>query len=152
MAGIFFYDRLISRHGGAPGLRDRARFDQACAQPLRRAEDGETDLDKLATNYVFGIAKAHAFFDGNKRTAFVKAAAFLRLNGYRLRSDPVEGERMMNDLASGELSEKAFARMLNTGAGGYVDNLRHYKKVSAATRSLRLMLQKVFRSCFVLSI
>jgi len=47
--------------------------------------------------------------DGNKRTAFVTVLTFLRLNGHGFRPDPVEGVRMMEDLASGKLGEAAFA-------------------------------------------
>ncbi len=40
-------------------------------------------LDSLA-NFLFLFAKAHPFEDGNKRTAFVCADAFLRLNRFKL--------------------------------------------------------------------
>ena len=43
---------------------------------------GDPSLAEIAAAYAFGIAKAHAFIDGNKRTAFVTAATFLRLNGH----------------------------------------------------------------------
>ncbi|WP_254436234.1 type II toxin-antitoxin system death-on-curing family toxin [Ruegeria arenilitoris] len=49
--------------------------------------------------------KAHAFVDGNKRTGFVMAANFLRLNGLSFRPDPVQDVRMMEDLASGDVSK-----------------------------------------------
>ena len=34
-------------------------------------------VHELAAAYLFGIAKNHAFVDGNKRTAIVAADAFL---------------------------------------------------------------------------
>ena len=37
---------------------------------------------------IFECAAAYAFFDGNKRTAFVKSATFLRLNGWYLMTEP----------------------------------------------------------------
>jgi death-on-curing protein len=109
---LTFHDRQITRHGGAPGIRDIALLEAACARPVNRAAYGETDLHTLAAAYAFGIAKAHAFIDGNKRTAFVTTLTFLRLNGLQMRPDPAEGVRMMEDLAAGEVSEAAFAGWL----------------------------------------
>lgn len=42
-------------------------------------------------------------------------AAFLRLNGYSFRPDPVEGVQMMEDLARDAISEEAFAQWLGQG-------------------------------------
>jgi death on curing protein len=111
-AVISFHDRQIARHGGAPGMRDISLLEAACARPLNRAAYGESDLHVLAAAYAFGIAKAHAFVDGNKRTAFVTTLTFLRLNGLQMRPDPVAGVRMMEDLAAGEVTEAIFAQWL----------------------------------------
>lgn len=111
-AVLTFHDRQIARHGGAPGLRDPALLEAACARPVNRAAYGETDLHVLAAAYAFGIAKAHAFVDGNKRTAFVTTLTFLRLNGLQMRPDAVEGVRMMEDLAAGDVMESGFAEWL----------------------------------------
>lgn len=111
-AVITFHDRQIARHGGAPGMRDLALLEAACARPLNRGAYGEGDLHALAAAYAFGIAKAHAFVDGNKRTAFVTTLTFLRLNGLQMRPDPEEGVRMMEDLAAGGMTEKPFAEWL----------------------------------------
>lgn len=75
----------------------------------------EADLAAIAAAYAFGIAKAHAFVDGNKRTAFVTALTFLRLNGVSFRPEPVAGVRMMEALASGDVGEAAFADWLRAG-------------------------------------
>ncbi len=42
------------------------------------------DVYALAAMYLIGIAKAHAFHDGNKRTAFQAASIFLMMNGAEL--------------------------------------------------------------------
>ncbi|WP_447883119.1 type II toxin-antitoxin system death-on-curing family toxin [Serratia fonticola] len=39
------------------------------------------DIFELAAVYLISIAKAHAFADANKRTAFISCASFLRANG-----------------------------------------------------------------------
>ena len=69
----------------------------------------DVSLTEIAAAYAFGIAEARAFVDGNQRTAFVAALTFLRLNGHAFRPDPVEGVRMMESLAAGDVSEGKLA-------------------------------------------
>ncbi len=114
-AVTIIHDRQIARHGGAPGLRDRALLEMGCGRAMNLAAYTEAGLGEVAAAYAFGIAKAHAFVDGNKRTAFVTAITFLRLNGFTFRPDPVEGARRMEDLASGSMTEADFASWLELG-------------------------------------
>ncbi len=115
-AVIVIHDRQIARHGGAPGLRDRSLLEMGCARALNLAAyEDLAGLAEIAAAYAFGIAKAHAFVDGNKRTGFVTAVTFLRLNGYGFRPDPVEGVQMMEGLAASEVSEREFAQWLTAG-------------------------------------
>lgn len=106
------HDRQIGRHGGAPGLRDGDLLESALARPMNRFAYGETDLHVLATAYAFGIAKAHAFVDGNKRTAFVTCVTFLRANGVTAMFHQVEIVRMMEGLASGAIDDNLFVEWL----------------------------------------
>ncbi|ARE42534.1 Death on curing protein, Doc toxin (plasmid) [Rhodovulum sp. P5] len=112
---IIIHDRQIARHGGATGLRDRALLEAGCARALNRAAYEAAGLPEIAAAYAFGISRAHAFIDGNKRTGFVTGVTFLRLNGFAFRPAPEEGVRMMEDLAAGDLSEAAFAEWLSAG-------------------------------------
>ena len=109
---VIIHDRQIARHGGAPGIRDLGLLEAAAARPRNRQVYAAPHLAEIAAAYAFGIAKAHAFIDGNKRTAFVTAATFLRLNRQAVRTDPFDGVRAMEALASGEISEGAFASWL----------------------------------------
>jgi len=109
---VIIHDRQIARHGGAAGIRDIALLEAAVERPRNRLAYGTPRVEELSAAYAFGIAKAHAFVDGNKRTAFVTAATFLRLNGHALRPDLFDGVRAMEALASGEMSEAAFAEWL----------------------------------------
>ena len=43
---------------------------------------------EIAAAYAFRVSKAHAFVDGNRRTALVTALTVLRLNGFSLRPIP----------------------------------------------------------------
>ena len=114
-AVVVIHDRQIARHGGKPGLRDMALLEMGCARAMNLAAYRNADLAEIAAAYAFGISKAHAFVDGNKRTAFVTAGTFLRLNGYAFRPDPVSGVRMMENLATGAISEADFADWLRSG-------------------------------------
>ena len=116
-AVVVIHDRQIARHGGAPGLRDMSLLEMGCARAMNRAVYTEADIAGIAAAYAYGISKAHAFADGNKRTAFVTAVTFLRLNGHSFRPDPVEGVRMMEGLASGRVDEAGFAKWLEVGLG-----------------------------------
>ncbi|MHC0055326.1 type II toxin-antitoxin system death-on-curing family toxin [Actibacterium sp. D379-3] len=111
-AVLIIHDRQIARHGGASGMRDIQLLEAAMERPRNKAAYGEPSLDEIAAAYAFGIAKAHAFVDGNKRTAFVTSATFLRLNGFGLRPDPLDGVTAMENLASGVISEETFAAWL----------------------------------------
>jgi len=115
-AAYIIHDRQIARHGGAPGLLDARLLEAAFARPMNKAEYESADVFALAAAYAFGIAKAHAFTDGNKRTAFVVAVTFLRLNGYAFRPEPIQGVKMMEGIATGEVTEPMFGAWLRKGA------------------------------------
>ena len=95
------HDRQLAEHGGLAGLKDAGLLESAIARPLNKLAYGETDLCALAASYAFGIAKNHPFADGNKRTAWVMARLFLKLNGVELSFDKADAIRMVLALASG---------------------------------------------------
>ncbi len=106
------HDEQLAEHGGAAGLRDEGLFDSALARPQQLAAYGDPDVADLAASYAFGLARNHPFIDGNKRTAFVAAQLFLRLNGWRIHADLVEVTVKMLQLAAGDLDEAAYAQWL----------------------------------------
>ncbi len=110
---IVIHEEQLAEHGGGTGLRDAGLLDSA----LMRAEniaayDENADVYMLAAAYAFGLAKNHAFIDGNKRTAFVAMRMFLLLNGHNLTSSHVENVIMMLKLAGGDMSEDEFVTWL----------------------------------------
>lgn len=111
-AAITIHDRQISRHGGAAGLRDRGLLEAGIARPLNKWQYGVTDLFELAAAYAFGIAKAHAFVDGNKRTALVSSLTFLLANGVHVRRGTDETVKAIEDLARDAMSEMEFSEWL----------------------------------------
>jgi death-on-curing protein len=111
-AVYIIHDRQIARHGGAAGLRDQGLLQNALQRPVNKWQYESTDTFGCAAAYAFVIAKAYAFVDGNKRTAFVTSVTFLWLNGWHFVTDPAEGVTFMEDLASGAVSEESFRNWL----------------------------------------
>ena len=103
------HDRQLAEHGGPTGVRDQGMLESALARPLNQWTYGEDDLCALAAAYAYGIARNHPFADGNKRTAWVFARLFLRLNGQALSFAPREAIDIVLALAAGELSEDELA-------------------------------------------
>jgi death-on-curing protein len=117
LAAVYvIHDRQIARHGGASGLRDKTLLEAAVVRPENKFSYELADMFACAAAYAFGIAKAHAFVDGNKRTAFVTAVTFLRLNGYQFTTNPTDGLRFMEGIATGEVTELQFASWLKAGS------------------------------------
>ena len=106
------HDEQLQEHGGASGLRDRGLFDSALARPQNLAAYGTPDVAALAASYAFGIAKNHAFVDGNKRTALVALELFLDQNGYELGTDDMQCVLAILSVASGAFSEDDLARWI----------------------------------------
>jgi len=99
----------LAEHGGPAGVRDKAGLESAMARARNLAAYGKPDAAALAAAYAFGIARDHAFVDGNKRTAAVVAETFLVLNGYILAATDAELVVAFQALAAGELSETELA-------------------------------------------
>lgn len=78
---LLVHDLLIATFGGSSGLRDRGALEAALARP----QSGYyRDLIEEAAALWESLSQNHPFIDGNKRVAVTVAAAFLRVNGYRV--------------------------------------------------------------------
>jgi death-on-curing protein len=103
----------IEEHGGAPGLRDENGLRSALARPQQiAAYEPEASLFRLATAYAYGFTQNPPVVDGNKRTAFIAAFAFLRINGWYLDAPEGEAEEMMLALSARRIDEAAFTEWL----------------------------------------
>lgn len=83
---------------------------------LKRAEqyhhyENINDIIELTAIYIIGIAKAHAFPDGNKRTSFLSATYFLDLNGYALEENS-ELPDIIEQAASGTVDRHRLIELL----------------------------------------
>lgn len=107
------HDEQLREHGGSSGVRDEGLLESAMNRPRNKHAYGEDELGMLAAAYAFGIARNHAFVDGNKRTAFVAAALFRAMNGRDLQAPEPEVVDVMTRLAAGKITEAAFAAWID---------------------------------------
>jgi len=109
---VAMHSRQLRRFGGAPGLRDDGMLRSALERPTNKWHYEQAGLPELAASYAFGLAKNHAFVDGNKRIAFMTMVVFLRKNAVRFSPDQAQATTMMIALAAGEVSEESLTRWL----------------------------------------
>jgi death on curing protein len=105
---------LVEETGEPFFLRDRGLLESAVAKPINRFHyDGVEDVLSLAMALLFGVARNHAFEQGNKRTGFLAAVVFLEANGYTIEPDPSRATAASLVLVlEGRMSEEEFADLL----------------------------------------
>lgn len=106
------HEKQLREFGGPAGLRDAGVLESALGRAQNRWAYERSDLPHLAAAYAFGIARNHAFVDGNKRTALLAIITFLGLNGHQFEADEAEAVVMIRGLAAGEITEEELARWI----------------------------------------
>jgi death-on-curing protein len=107
---LAMHSEQLAEHGGSDGIRDETLPDSALAKPLNVfAYADEADIFRLAASYAFGIARNHAFVDGNKRTALVASITFLDRNGWDVAAPKEDVYFTFLHLAEGSFSEEQLA-------------------------------------------
>jgi len=109
---VAMHSRQLRRFGGAPGLRDDGMLRSAIERPINTWQYAQADLATLAAAYAYGLAKNHAFVDGDKRAAFMTMMVFLRINSVRFAPDQAHAAAIVLSLAAGEVSEGSLARWI----------------------------------------
>ena len=109
---IAIHSRQLRRFGGAPGLRDEGMLRSALERAINKWRYEQPDMAELAAAYAFGLAKNHAFVDGNKRIAFMAMIVFLRKNGIPFAPDQAAATAIILSLAAGEVSEESLTRWI----------------------------------------
>ncbi|NEV64767.1 type II toxin-antitoxin system death-on-curing family toxin [Thiorhodococcus minor] len=115
-AVLLIHQRQLAEHGGHSGVRDPGILESAPAAPQQMFSYGSPDLWELGACYGSRLAGNHPFVDGNKRTAWVYSRLFLRLNGLDIAADVAEKVDIMLGVASGAISQSAFAQWLRDQA------------------------------------
>lgn len=110
------HERTIRAHGGAPGLRDVGLLDSAVSMPMQSfgGEYLHPGIPDMAAAYHYHICQAHAYIDGNKRTAVLASLAFLAVNGVTRLPTPDEFETATLEVASGQMSKVDLVKWFRT--------------------------------------
>ena len=98
--------RVMEQTGGADGIRDLGGVESAVAQP-QISFDGVPlypTIAESAAALCFSLVMNHPFVDGNKRVGHAALETFLVLNGYELMGDVGDAEKLMLNLAAGEVT------------------------------------------------
>jgi death-on-curing protein len=109
---VAIHSRQLRRFGGGVGMRESGLLYSAIERPVNKWHYEQADLPELAAAYAYGLAKNHAFVDGNKRIAFMSMMIFLRKNGVRFAPDQAHATKIILALAAGEVSEESLGRWI----------------------------------------
>lgn len=109
---LAIHERMLSEFGGGAGLRDAVRLDAALERPIQAHGYGMTNLYALAASHASAIIQDHPFIDGNKRTGFIAAIAFLELNDKQFKASETDVVVKTLALAASKLSEEGYAKWL----------------------------------------
>lgn len=74
-----------------------------------------TIFDQAAA-YLFGLAKNHAFENGNKRTALAVVVVFLKINGYQITLPKAKVEQLVVDAVLSNKSKEEISDIFRNGA------------------------------------
>lgn len=104
------HELQLALFGGLRGIRDVGALEPALARPQHRwHHEKDADLAVCAAAYGFGLARNHAFADGNKRTALVTMAVFVARNGSDLDATEPDAVTTMLAVAAGKMPERELA-------------------------------------------
>lgn len=111
---VIGHNRLeVEATGERHFVRDRGLLESALARPLNFFSFGEEDILVLGVVLMSGIARAHAFEQGNKRAAFEALWHFLRINGHDLAiEDAQHWVDVVIALVEHRIAEENFVRDL----------------------------------------
>ena len=108
---IKYHEKIIAETGGIQGIRDMGALESALSRPKNKYlfEGDSVDICDVAAEYEFGIARNHAFADGNKRTAILAMKWFLEDSGFALIASEDDQFNIILDVAKGTKDVKHLA-------------------------------------------
>lgn len=111
---LALHDRVMAQSGGAVGILNLAALESALAQPRMTfgGDDLYTSLAEKAAALGYSIVKNHPFADGNKRTGHAAMEVFLMLNDFEVQASVDEQERVILQVAAGDLTRDEFTDWL----------------------------------------
>ncbi len=120
------HDRIMAQSGGALGVRDWSALESSIGQPHQTfgGEDLYPTLVAKAAALGFFLISNHPFVDGNKRIGHAALEVTLVLNGSELIASVDEQEKVILNVASGEMSHAAFVTWVENHARDRAPNSR----------------------------
>lgn len=85
---LALHEQILATSGGTRGVLHGGSIHSAIERCRWGPFDRVPDLPSRAAFLLRGICQDHPFADGNKRTAFGVADAFLKRNGFQLVASP----------------------------------------------------------------
>jgi death on curing protein len=109
------HSRIIQQSGGTAGILNLGAIESALVQPRMTfgGKDLYPTLSEKAAALGFSIIRNHPFMDGNKRTGHAAMEVFLILNGYEIDASIADAERVILQVASGDMDREEFTAWLD---------------------------------------
>lgn len=106
--------RIIGESGGGLGTLNLGGLESALAQPRMTFEGREfyPSIVEKAAALGYSLIQNHPFLDGNRRTGHAAMEVFLLLNGFEVQSSVDEQERIVLQVAAGEMDRESFTLWL----------------------------------------
>jgi death-on-curing protein len=110
------YRLVMQQSGGAVGIHNLSALESALAQPHMTfgGDELHPTLVEKAAALGFSLIQNHPFIDGNKRIGHAAMEIFLVLNGYEIEATVDDQERVILQVASGELERDEFTEWLRS--------------------------------------
>lgn len=110
------HNQIIAQTTGSSGISNKGLLESAIAQPQMTFDGQElyTTLPEKAVALGFSLIKNHPFVDGNKRTGHAAMEVFLILNGFEINAGVEDQERIILQVASGEMTREEFTHWLES--------------------------------------
>ena len=80
-------------------LRDPGLLESAVLRPQMAAHYEDADMARQAALLAVGISQNQPLIDGNKRTGYIAAVTFLRVNGQPFTGEPLDLARQLQAVA-----------------------------------------------------
>jgi len=93
-------------------LQSRDRLESALNRPRFAAYYEQADIYAQAATLLWGLIRAHAFLDGNKRIAIKATDAFLVLNGFEIDAAIEDSFDLVIGIAEGRYDAEAATRWI----------------------------------------
>lgn len=108
---IILHQELIDETGGSSGIKDEGLLESALSAPFHSYDNQDLfpSIYQKAARLGYGLARNHAFIDGNKRIGAHAMLVFLELNEIHINYSQDELSSIFLEIAAGK---KGYAELL----------------------------------------